>query len=158
MTDVFRASKAAINYQQAPVPVIIAGQAIIAIRCLSLLLLANDLGYDGIADFLHRSAQAWDSTLLFFSSQLIFFLELRCALMLMRGSRRGRSIYLLTQLITTLYLWAASIGWIYPEIFSISGANNSEILLRLILHKMPDLLLLLLLFIPASSRQFFQRR
>lgn len=157
MSEVFRAGKAVISRPQAPVPVIIAGQAIIATRCLSVLLLANELGYDGIADFIHRSAQAWDSTLIFIASQMIFFIELRCALTLMRGSRRGRLVYLLTQLIVLCYLWTASIGWIYPEIFSISGANNLEIFHRLILHKMPDLLVLLLLFLPASSRQFFQR-
>ena len=157
MSEVFRFSKAAARPQQAPVPVMIAGQAIIATRCLSVLLLVNELGYDGIADFLHRSAQAWDSTLIFIASQLLFFIELRCALTLMRGSRRGRMLYALSQALVLLYLWTASVGWIYPEIFSISGANNLQIFHRLIMHKLPDLLVLLLLFIPASSRQFFQR-
>ncbi|ARJ40600.1 hypothetical protein B1H58_00385 [Pantoea alhagi] len=158
MSEVFRFGKAAVRPQQAPVPVMIAGQAIIATRCISVLLLVNELGYDGIADFIHRSAQAWDSTLIFVASQMLFFIELRCALTLMRGSRRGRLLYALSQAVVLLYLWAASIGWIYPEIFSISGASNGEIFHRLILHKSPDLLVLLLLFLPASSRQFFQRR
>ncbi|GLR09891.1 hypothetical protein COO59_01790 [Mixta theicola] len=158
MSEVFRFGKTAVRPQQAPVPVMIAGQAIIATRCISVLLLINELGYDGIADFIHRSAQAWDSTLIFIASQLLFFIELRCALTLMRGSRRGRLLYALTQAIVLFYLWAASVGWIYPEIFSISGASNGEIFHRLIMHKSPDLLVLLLLFFPASSRQFFQRR
>ncbi|URQ62013.1 YbjO family protein [Pantoea alhagi] len=158
MSEVFRFGKAAVRPQQAPVPVMIAGQAIIATRCISVLLLVNELGYDGIADFIHRSAQAWDSTLIFVASQMLFFIELRCALTLMRGSRRGRLLYALSQAVVLLYLWAASIGWIYPEIFSISGASNGEIFHRLILHKSPDLLVLLMLFLPASSRQFFQRR
>ncbi|MGD8106651.1 YbjO family protein [Pantoea sp. FN0302] len=158
MSEVFRFGKAAVRPQQAPVPVMIAGQAIIATRCISVLLLVNELGYDGIADFIHRSAQAWDSTLIFVASQMLFFIELRCALTLMRGSRRGRLLYALSQAVVLLYLWAASVGWIYPEIFSISGASNGEIFHRLILHKSPDLLVLLLLFLPASSRQFFQRR
>ncbi|YCH31883.1 YbjO family protein [Erwinia sp. D4-22] len=158
MSEVFRFGKAAADAQQAPVPVMIAGQAIIATRCISVLLLVNELGYDGIADFIHRSAQAWDSTLIFIASQMLFFVELRCALTLKHGSRRGRLLYALSQAVVLLYLWAASIGWIYPEIFSISGANNVEILHRLIMHKLPDLLVLLLLFVPASSRQFFQRR
>lgn len=157
MSEVFRFSKAATRAQQAPVPVMIAGQAIIATRCISVLLLVNELGYDGIADFIHRSAQAWDSTLIFVASQMLFFIELRCALTLMRGSRRGRLLYALSQAIVLIYLWTASVGWIYPEIFSISGANNLEIFHRLVMHKLPDLLVLLLLFIPASSRQFFQR-
>ena len=159
MSDVFRFGKAAVRTPpQAPVSVMIAGQAIIATRCISVLLLVNELGYDGLADFIHRSAQAWDSTLIFIASQILLFIELRCALMLMRGSRRGRLLYAFTQAIVLFYLAVASFGWIYPEIFSISGANNIEIFQRLIMHKLPDLLVLLLLFLPASSRQFFQRR
>ena len=158
MSEVFRFGKAVTRPQQAPVAVMIAGQAIIATRCISVLLLVNELGYDGIADFIHRSAQAWDSTLIFIASQILFFIELRCALTLMHGSRRGRTLYALSQAIVLCYLWVASVGWIYPEIFSISGANNLQIFHRLIMHKLPDLLVLLLLFIPASSRQFFQRR
>lgn len=72
-----------------PVPVTIAGSAIIATRCISVLMLANELGYDEIANFVHRSAQAWDSTLIFIASQLIFLFELRCAFTLMRGSNAG---------------------------------------------------------------------
>ena len=157
MSEVFRTGKVVTRYPQAPVPVLIAGQAIIATRCLSVLLLANEMGYDGVSDFIHRSAQAWDSTLIFFASQIIFFIELRSALTLMRGSRRGRATYLITQAIVLLYLWAASMGWIYPEIFSLSGAGSIDILHNLLLHKMPDLLVLALLFLPAASRQFFQR-
>ena len=73
----------------------------------------------------------------------------------MRGSRRGRATYLITRAIVLLYLWAASMGWIYPEIFSLSGAGSIDILHNLLLHKMPDLLVLALLFLPAASRQFF---
>ena len=74
----------------APVPVTVAGVAIIATRCLSVLMLANELGYTELANFVHRSAQSWDSTLIFIASQVIFLFELRCAFTLMRGSNRGR--------------------------------------------------------------------
>jgi hypothetical protein len=157
MSEVFRTGKAVVRRQQAPVPVIVAGQAIIATRCISVLLLANELGYDGVADLVHRSAQSWDSTLILIISQLIFCIELRCALTLMRGSRRGRWGYAVTQAVVLLYMWAASLGGVYPEIFSISGVNRIDVLHSLITHKIPDLLLLALLFLPASSRQFFQR-
>ncbi len=56
----------------APVPVTVAGIAIIATRCLSVLMLVNALGYTEIINFLHRSAQSWDSTLIFIASQIIF--------------------------------------------------------------------------------------
>ncbi|MDI9222963.1 YbjO family protein [Pantoea sp. EA-12] len=142
----------------APVAVMVAGIAIIATRCLSVLMLANELGYDEIANFVHRSAQAWDSTLIFIASQLIFLFELRCAFTLMRGSNRGRWGYVATQVIVLAYMLMASVGWIYPEIFSISGETNAQIVHHTLLQKVPDLMVLLLLFVPASSRAFFRGR
>ncbi|OWS76394.1 hypothetical protein CBW22_07990 [Pantoea sp. VS1] len=141
-----------------PVPVTIAGSAIIATRCISVLMLANELGYDEIANFVHRSAQAWDSTLIFIASQLIFLFELRCAFTLMRGSNAGRWGYVATQIVVLLYMLMASVGWIYPEIFSIPGENNAQIIHHTLLQKLPDVLVLLLLFMPASSRAFFRSR
>ncbi|MBE5250813.1 MAG: YbjO family protein [Enterobacterales bacterium endosymbiont of Blomia tropicalis] len=142
----------------APVPVTVAGIAIIVTRCLSVLMLANALGYSEIINFVHRSAQAWDSTFIFIASQLIFLFELRCAFTLMRGSNRGRWGYVGTQIIVLIYMLLASTGWIYPEIFSISGENNAQIIHHTLQQKLPDLLVLLLLFLPASSRAFFLRR
>ncbi|ALV92867.1 MULTISPECIES: YbjO family protein [Pantoea] len=142
----------------APVAVMVAGIAIIATRCLSVLMLANELGYDEIANFVHRSAQAWDSTLIFIASQLIFLFELRCAFTLMRGSNRGRWGYVATQVIVLAYMLMASVGWIYPEIFSISGETNAQIVHHTLLQKVPDVMVLLMLFVPASSRAFFRGR
>lgn len=142
----------------APVAVMVAGIAIIATRCLSVLMLVNELGYDEMANFVHRSAQAWDSTLIFIASQLIFLFELRCAFTLMRGSNRGRWGYVATQVIVLIYMLMASVGWIYPEIFSISGETNAQIVHHTLLQKVPDVMVLLLLFVPSSSRAFFRGR
>jgi len=141
-----------------PAPVMVAGIAIIATRCLSVLMLANELGFEEIANFVHRSAQAWDSTLIFIASQLIFLFELRCAFTLMRGSNRGRWGYVFTQVIVLIYMLMASVGWIYPEIFSIPGESNAQIVHHTLLQKVPDLMVLLLLFVPATSRAFFRHR
>ncbi|WP_343463190.1 YbjO family protein [Pantoea sp.] len=141
-----------------PVPVTVAGIAIVATRCISVLMLANELGYEELANFVHRSAQAWDSTLIFIASQLIFLFELRCAFTLMRGSNRGRWGYALAQAVVLFYMLLASTGWIYPEIFSISGETNAQIIHHTLLQKVPDALVLLLLFVPASSRAFFRAR
>ena len=139
-----------------PVPVTIAGSAIIATRCISVLMLANELGYDEIANFVHRSAQAGLHAN-FIASQLIFLFELRCAFTLMRGSNAGRWGYVATQIVVLLYMLMASVGWIYPEIFSIPGENNAQIIHHTLLQKLPDVLVLLL-FVPASSRAFFRGR
>ncbi|KGT93659.1 YbjO family protein [Erwinia sp. S63] len=141
-----------------PAPVMVAGIAIIATRCLSVLMLANELGYDEMANFVHRSAQAWDSTLIFIASQLIFLFELRCAFTLLRGSNRGRWGYVMAQIIVLGYMLMASVGWIYPEIFSIPGETNAQIIHHTLMQKVPDALVLLLLFVPASSRAFFRAR
>lgn len=141
-----------------PVPVTIAGIAIIIIRCLSVMMMAGELGYEEMANFVHRSAQAWDSTLIFIASQLIFLFELRCAFTLMRGSNRGRWGYTLSQVVVLFYMLMASVGWIYPEIFSISGENNLQIIHHTLQQKLPDVLIVLLLFVPASSRAFFRIR
>ena len=141
-----------------PAPVMVAGIAIIATRCLSVLMLANELGYDEMANFVHRSAQAWDSTLIFIASQLIFLFELRCAFTLLRGSNRGRWGYVIAQIIVLGYMLMASVGWIYPEIFSIPGETNAQIIHHTLMQKVPDALVLLLLFVPASSRAFFRSR
>ena len=141
-----------------PAPVMVAGIAIIATRCLSVLMLANELGYDEMANFVHRSAQAWDSTLIFIASQLIFLFELRCAFTLLSGSNRGRWGYVIAQIIVLGYMLMASVGWIYPEIFSIPGETNAQIIHHTLMQKVPDALVLLLLFVPASSRAFFRAR
>lgn len=141
-----------------PAPVMVAGIAIIATRCLSVLMLANELGYDEMANFVHRSAQAWDSTLIFIASQLIFLFELRCAFTLLRGSNRGRWGYVMAQINVLGYMLMASVGWIYPEIFSIPGETNAQIIHHTLMQKVPDALVVLLLFVPASSRAFFRAR
>ncbi len=51
----------------------------------------------------------------------------------------------------------ASLGYgCYPELFSIAGESKREILRALFMQKLPDMLVLLLLFIPTPSRRFFR--
>ncbi|WP_256743189.1 YbjO family protein, partial [Cronobacter sakazakii] len=42
------------------------------------------------------------------------------------------------------------------ELFSIAGGSRREIFHSLVMQKLPDLLVLALLFIPARSRRFFR--
>lgn len=139
-----------------PALVQVAALAIILIRCLDLLMLFNMLGVRGIGEFIHRSVQTWNLTLVFFASLVLVFVEIYCAFSLARGRNWARWVYLLTQVIATGYLWAASIGYGYPELFSIAGESKREIFRSLVMQKLPDLLVLFLLFVPASSRRFFR--
>ncbi|ELN2574577.1 TPA: YbjO family protein [Enterobacter kobei] len=139
-----------------PALVQVAALAIIMIRCLDVLMILNTLGVRGIGEFIHRSVQTWNLTLVFLSSLVLVFIEIYCAFSLVKGRNWARWVYLLTQVTAASYLWAASLGYGYPELFSIAGGSKREILHALFLQKLPDMLVLFFLFVPASSRRFFQ--
>lgn len=159
MSEVLRDSKAVLKSSSyIPVPVLVAGIAILATRSISVILQIHELGLEELLNFLHRSAQAWDSTLIFIASQILFFAQLRCALAIMCGKNWGRWGFVITQMVMLFYMFIASMGWVYPEIFSISGENNTHIVHRLISQTLPDLLIIALLFLPASCRHFYRQR
>ncbi|AKL12863.1 Inner membrane protein YbjO [Phytobacter ursingii] len=139
-----------------PALVQVAAIAIILIRCVDVFMLCNVLGVRGMIDFVVRSAQTWSLTLIFFGSLVLVFVEILCAFSVVKGRNWARWLYLLTQIIATGYLWAASLGYGYPELFSIAGESKREIFRTLMMQKMPDLLVLFLLFVPSPSRRFFR--
>ena len=139
-----------------PALVQVAALAIIMIRGLDVLMIFNTLGVRGIGEFIHRSVQTWSLTLVFLSSLVLVFIEIWCAFSLVKGRRWARWLYLLTQITAASYLWAASLGYGYPELFSIPGESKREIFHSLMLQKLPDMLILMLLFVPSTSRRFFQ--
>ncbi len=147
-----------------PALVQVAALAIIMIRGLDVLMIFNTLGVRGIGEFIHRSVQTWSLTLVFLSSLVLVFIEIWCAFSLVKGRRWARWLYLLTQITAASYLWApaasylwaASRGYGYPELFSIPGESKREIFHSLMLQKLPDMLILMLLFVPSTSRRFFQ--
>ena len=139
-----------------PALVQVAALAIILIRCLDLLMIFNLLGLRGILDFIHRSVQTWNLTLVFLASLMLVFVEIWCAFSLVKGRNWARWLFLLTQIIVIGYLWAASLGYGYPELFSIAGESKREIFRSLVLQKLPDLLVLAMLFVPAPCRRFFR--
>lgn len=146
------------NHARLNVPAVvhIAAIAIITTRCVDLLMAFNMLGLRGALDFIHRSVQTWNLTLVFLASLLLLCVEFRCAFAIIKGRNWGRWVYLLAQICATSYLWAASLGWGYPELFSIAGESKREILRSLFMQKKPDLLILTLLFLPSQSRRFFR--
>ncbi|HBI08790.1 MAG TPA: DUF2593 domain-containing protein [Franconibacter pulveris] len=154
--DIFSKPRNSHARMNAPTLVQVAAIAIITTRCVDLLLLFNLLGLRGTMDFIHRSVQTWSLTLIFLGSLLMLCVEFRCAFVILKGRSWGRWVYLLTQIIAASYLWAASLGWGYPELFSIAGESKREIFRSLVMQKLPDLLVLFLLFVPSPSRRFFQ--
>nr|WP_318382201.1 YbjO family protein [uncultured Enterobacter sp.] len=141
-----------------PALVQVAAIAIITTRCVDLVMLFNLLGLRGVVDFVHRSAQTWSLTLIFFGSLVLLFIEFLCAFSLVKGRNWARWLYLLSQIVATGYLWAASLGYGYPELFSIAGESKREIAHSLFMQKLPDLLVIFLMYVPAPSRRFFRLR
>jgi hypothetical protein len=139
-----------------PALVQVAAIAIITIRCVDFLMLFMTLGPRGLVDFVQRSAQTWALTLIFFGSLVLVFIEILCAFSVVKGRNWARWLYLLTQIISGGYLWAASLGYGYPELFSIAGESKREIFRALMMQKLPDLLALFLLFVPSTCRRFFR--
>lgn len=158
MSEVLREGKGIPESSSVPVAVLVAGIAIIATRLLSVLLQIEEAGIEGITSFAYRSAQAWDSTLIFIASQLIFFFELRCAVALMRGKNWARWGFVVAEIVILFYMFCASMGWVYPELFSIKGQNSAQVIPLLMMQKLPDVVLIFLLFVPAHCRQFFRQR
>ncbi len=111
--------------------------AIILIRGLDVLMIMNTLGIRGMGEFIHRSVQTWSLTLVFLASLVLVFIEIYCAFSLVKGRSWARWVYLATQIIVSGYLWAASLGYGYPELFSIAGESKRDILHSLVMQKTP---------------------
>ncbi|NDL62884.1 YbjO family protein [Acerihabitans arboris] len=140
-----------------PVAVLIAGIAIIATRCMGMLMLTNNLGVEGLRSFIDTSSRSWDLTLLFLASLAVLFAELRCGFAVMRGYAWARWCFVACQVLSAGYLFLATWNGFYPEMFALSGDSAMEISSELLMHKLPDILIVLLLFAPLSSRRFFLR-
>lgn len=142
----------------APVPVMVAGTAIIATRFLGVLLLIWELGPSDLGGWIGLSAEAWDSTLVLLLSFIIVCIEIRCGFAVLAGVNWGRWGYIVCQCLVTLYLLLASMSEFLPSIFHISGENNTAVLHQLLIQKIPDLLVIVLLFFPHRSKRFFLRQ
>ncbi|MBJ7220490.1 MULTISPECIES: YbjO family protein [unclassified Brenneria] len=141
----------------APVPVMVAGIAIIATRFLGVLLLVWELGLSGLGDWIGSSAQSWDSTLIFLLSLVVVCAEVRCGFAVLTGANWGRWGYVICQCLVVPYMLLASVSDYFPAIFHITGDDHVAVLHQLLLQKIPDLLVIVLLFLPRRSRRFFTR-
>ncbi|HFR4112362.1 TPA: YbjO family protein [Yersinia enterocolitica] len=133
-----------------PVPVLIAGTAIIATRFVGVILLVATLGWGGTGSFIYESLQSWDSGLIFIASILILLLEMVCGVAVCLRQNWARWCYVACQLLVVVYLLMASLDWLVldVDIFRIEGDTGAEILHSLLLQKIPDVVILGLLFFP----------
>ncbi|MFJ1229444.1 YbjO family protein [Yersinia proxima] len=133
-----------------PVPVLIAGTAIIATRFVGVILLVATLGWGGTGSFIYESMQSWDSGLIFIASILILLLEMVCGVAVCLRQNWARWCYVACQLLVIIYLLMASLDWLVldVDVFRIEGDTGAEILHSLLLQKIPDVVILGLLFFP----------
>ncbi|MEC5318571.1 YbjO family protein [Brenneria populi subsp. brevivirga] len=141
--------------KQAPVPVMVAGIAIIALRFLGVLLLFWELGPSELGGWMASSVREWDAMLVLLLSLLVIGVEIRCGLAVLAGADWGRWGYVACQCLVTLYMLLASFSEYFPTIFHIPGDDNLAVLRQLLLQRIPDLLVIALLFLPRRSRRFF---
>ncbi|WP_246856740.1 YbjO family protein [Brenneria corticis] len=153
----YRKKEIAQRKAYAPVPVMVAGIAIIATRLLGVLLLAWELGLSELGGWIGSSAQSWDATLVLLLSLVIVCAEVRCGFAVLTGANWGRWGYVICQCLVALYMLLASVSEYFPAIFHISGDSHTAVLHQLLLQKIPDLLVIFLLFFPRRSRRFFTR-
>ncbi|MDX5626509.1 MULTISPECIES: YbjO family protein [unclassified Brenneria] len=135
----------------------VAGIAIIALRVVGILLLAWELGLSELGGWIASSVQQWDSALILLLSLAVIGTEIRCGLAVLAGANWGRWGYVICQCLVAFYMLLASLSEHFPAIFHISGDNHLAVLHQLLLQQIPDLLVVILLFLPRRSRRFFTR-
>ncbi|RDU12892.1 YbjO family protein, partial [Citrobacter freundii] len=64
--------------------------AIIMSRCLDLLMIFYTVGVRGSSEFIHRSVQTGNLTLVYLGSLVLLFIEIYCSFSLVKGRNRAR--------------------------------------------------------------------
>ncbi|NAZ94632.1 YbjO family protein, partial [Vibrio toranzoniae] len=65
--------------------------------------------------------------------------------------------YLLCQFLVIVYMLLVSLDWLYVDVFRIEGETSIDVLRSLLMQKVPDLVIIGLLFIPFHSQRFFRQ-
>lgn len=136
----------------------IGASAIVATRCLEFILLFDAMGVAGVVDFVQASAESWVNCFILLTSLLIVWIECHASYAMMRGRNWGRWAFVGCQAVVVSYMLLASFEWFGPKIFRFETETQGQFLHALLMQKVPDIVVLLLLFAPQSSRQFFLRR
>jgi len=136
----------------------IGASAIVATRCLEFILLFDAMGVAGVTDFVRASAGSWLNCIILLASLIIVLMECHAAYAMMRGRNWGRWAFIGCQTVVVSYMLLASFEWFGPKIFRFETDTQGEFLSALLMQKIPDIVVVLLLFVPPVSRRFFLRR
>ena len=145
--------------QAIPAPVLTAVISIIATRLFNLLMLVLLLKPDtgGTLSEIFRLSLLPDYRLLFMLMGMIFVFDAVSVLMLLRGSYRWRTLFICCQCLVLLLILCGGWGEGLSGLPGIDPADSRHFVRHILLQKIPDGLIILLLWMPASSRTFFRR-
>ncbi|ARU93490.1 YbjO family protein [Tatumella citrea] len=141
-----------------PAPVITAVLAIILTRLFNLLMFIQQP--EGVPrDGVFEELSSLPGYILLFSVLMVLLItELLSAGLLLSGRRSGRSIFTACQCLVLL-IAGIIFGWHGLEIAEgVDVADISQLRNHLLLQKIPDMVILLMLYLPASSRHYFRRK
>ncbi len=123
------------------------------IRGTDLLMILNLLGLQGLNEFIHRSVQTRNLTLVFLGSGAGVYRDL---VRLLAGERAQLGALDLSA--DADYRCRLPVGGVaglqVSGAVQHSGESKREIFHSLVMQKLPDLLVLTLLFVPANCRRF----
>lgn len=141
-----------------PVPVMIGASAIVATRCLEFILLIDAMGMEGMSEFVRVNADSWLNGIIMLSSLVIIVLECYAAYAMTRSRNLGRWVFIGCQAVVVTYMLLASFDWFGPKVFRFDTDTQGQFLYALLMQKIPDIVVIMLLFVPPVSRRFFLRR
>ncbi len=140
-----------------PAPVIAAVLAIILTRLFNLLMFVRQpegIPRDGV---LQELSTLPGYVVLFTVLLVLLLTELISAGLLLAGRRSGRRIF--TGCLCLTLIMAGIFGWQGPGVTDgVDVADISQLRGHLLLQKIPDIVILLMLYLPASSRYYFRRQ
>ncbi len=141
-----------------PAPVMAAAIAIVATRIFNLLMifLLPDGGESG--GLLHQLSMLPGYMAIFSLGIGIFITETVCAVMLLNGCPRARKLFIGCQCLLVVLVLAGS-GWEGAAgVLGGDSADTQQLGYHILLQKIPDIIIILMLCLPASSREFFNRK
>lgn len=141
-----------------PEPVMAAVIAIIATRVFNLLMILLKPDGDSSAELWFQLSPLTGYLLVLLLAILTFVFDTACALALLYGSRLSRQLFVGFQCLLVLLMLLPIPGEGVASVFGIDPQDARQLGQHILLQKLPDILIILMLCLPVSSRRFFRRR
>lgn len=141
-----------------PEPVMAAVIAIVATRVFNLLMILLKPDGASSADLWFQLSPLTGYLLILILAILTFIFDIGCALALLWGSRRGRQMFVGFQCMLVILVILPVSGEGVANLLGIDPQDARQLGQHILLQKLPDILIILMLCLPISSRRYFRRR